>query len=236
MKATCVIADDEPLAVQLLQQYLHELGTLHLIGTCSSAMEVINMLRRNQVDLLFLDIQMPKLTGIELLKILKNPPAVIITTAHREYALEGYDLDVVDYLLKPITFDRFIAAVERYYTRKKTSLNDSLTVSLSPAENLLLLKLGSKSQQINTQAVLYLESLKDHIKIHFEHGKKLIVKYKISQLENELPSEFIRVHKSFIVNSRKVTVFSASQLEIGDICIPVGHSYKTTVKMFLNGL
>lgn len=234
MKATCCIADDEPLAVQLLQNYLQELGTLDLVGTCSSAMEVTNFLHLNHVDLLFLDIQMPKLTGIELLKIFKTPPAVILTTAHREYALEGYNLDIVDYLLKPISFDRFIAAVERYYTRKKNSFHNQLNVISSPTENFLLLKSGTTTQQINTQAVLYIESLKDYIQIHFEDGKKSMLKYKIGQLENELTSDFIRVHKSFIVNTKKVTVFSTSQIEIGDIRIPVGHRHKLAVKMFLN--
>ena len=234
MKATCLIADDEPLAVQLLQKYTHELGTLELVGTSNSAMEVTNFLHQNHVDLLFLDIQMPKLTGIELLKVLRTPPAVIITTAHREYALEGYNLDIVDYLLKPISFDRYTAAVERFYTRQKNSFNNQLNLIASPTENLLLLKSGTTIQQINTQTVLYIESMKDYIQIHFEDGKKSMIKYKISQLENELPTGFIRAHKSFIVNTKKVTVYGTSQLEIGNICIPVGLRHRSSVKMFLN--
>jgi len=148
--------------------------------------------------------------------------------------LEGYNLDIVDYLLKPISFDRFIAAVERYYTRKKNSFHDQSNVISAPTENLLLLKSGATTQQINTHAVLYIESLKDYIKIHFEDGKKSMLKYKIGQLENELASGFIRVHKSFIVNSKKVTVFSTTQIEIGDVSIPVGHKHKLAVRIFLN--
>lgn len=233
MKATCLIADDEPLAVQLLQKYVLELDTLHLAGTCSNAMEVINFLHQNQVDLLFLDVQMPKLTGIELLKVLKTPPAVIITTAHREYALEGYDFDIVDYLLKPISFDRFMAAIEKFYQRKKHNLPLLSTVNLPATEKFIQLQSGTKTYQVNEQVILYVESLKDYIQIHFEDGKKLMIKYKIGQLENELSSSFIRVHKSYIVNKNKVTVFTTTQIELKTISIPVGNNYKSAVEIFL---
>lgn len=197
-------------------------------------MEVTSFLHQNHVDLFFLDIQMPKLSGIELLKVLKAPPAVIITTAHREYALEGYNIDVVDYLLKPITFDRFVSAVERYYARNKTRhSNQSILISPS-TENFLLLKSGATIHQINTNAVLYIESLKDYIKIHFEDNRINILKYKIGQLENELSTNFIRVNKSFIINTNKVTVFNNSQIEIGNVSIPVGFNYKLAIKKILN--
>lgn len=233
-KITCCIVDDEPQAIILLKTYLQEFENLDLIGECSSAIEVTNFLRQNHVDLMFLDIQMPKFTGIELLKILKNPPAVILTTAHREYALEGYNLDIVDYLLKPITFDRFILAIERFYTRTKGGFKNQLNLISPQSNNLILLKSGATTQQINMLNVLYVESLKDYLLIHFENGKEVRFKYKIGQLESELIPCFVRVHKSFIVNTEKVTVFSYSEIWLSDICIPVGQKYKIALRTFLN--
>ena len=177
MKATCLIVDDEPLAVQLLKKHVTELDGLELIGTCGNAIEASSFLMQHQVELLFLDIQMPKLTGIELLKILKSPPAVIITTAHREYALEGYNFDIVDYLLKPITFERFMAAVEIFYRRKPYGLQPHPNKSPQVTEKFIYLKSGAKTHQVNEQAIVYIESLKDYIQINFYDDKKLLIKY-----------------------------------------------------------
>lgn len=233
MTANCLIADDEPLAAQLLQKYVLELGSLKLAGTCSNAMEVTSFLHQNKVDLLFLDIQMPRITGIELLKVLKNPPAVIITTAHREYALEGYDFDIVDYLLKPITFERFMAAVEKFYRRKKYIPQSHSSVNQASPDKFIHIKSGTKIHQLNEEVIVYIESLKDHIKVHFNDGEKILIKYKIGQLELELSSNFIRVHKSYLVNKNKIKVFTATQIEVGSICVPIGNSYKAMVEDYL---
>lgn len=230
MNATCLIVDDEPLAIQLMQKHILESGVLELSGSCSHAMEASAFLRTHKVDLIFLDIQMPKLTGIELLRMLKPAPAVIFTTAHREYAMEGYELDVVDYLLKPISFERFMAAVEKFYRRNQQHTADLIQNNTPVAQKLLLLQSGTKIYQVNESDILYIESLKDYIQLHFLDGKKIMIKYKIGQLEQELSTDFLRVHKSFIVQKKRITVFSTHSLELGNIAIPIGSHYKSFVE------
>ena len=233
MNATCLIVDDEPLAIQLLQKHIHESGLLELSGSCAHAMEASAFLRTNKVDLLFLDIQMPKLTGIALLKMLKPAPAVIFTTAHREYAIEGYELDIVDYLLKPISFERFMAAVEKFYRRRNNNAADaSVNHQLQP-QKLLQLQSGVKIYQVNEADIVFIESFKDYIQLHFADGKKLMIKYKIGQLENELSSDFLRVHKSFIVHKNRITVYSNQSVELGSISVPVGNHYKSFVEQLI---
>jgi len=233
MNATCLIVDDEPLAIQLLQKHIQESGLLELSGSCSHAMEASAFLRTNKVDLLFLDIQMPKLTGIELLRMLKPAPAVIFTTAYRDYAMEGYELDIVDYLLKPITFERFMAAVEKFYRRKNNSVADESANKQPLPQKLLQLQSGVKIYQVDEADIVFIESFKDYIQLHFSDGKKLMIKYKIGQLENELSTDFVRVHKSFIVHKKKITVFSNQAVELGGLSIPVGNHYKAFVEQLL---
>jgi two-component system, LytTR family, response regulator len=230
MKASCLIVDDEPLAVQLLKKYVGEMDNLVLIGTCSSAVEASSFLMLNPVELVFLDIQMPRLSGIEFLKALKTPPAIIITTAHREYALEGYDLDIVDYLLKPISFERFIASVDRFWRRRPKN-NSTAAIDISVQGDIYLsIKSGTKIYQFNESEIVYIESIKDFVQIHFKDEKKLMIKYRISQIETELSNNFIRVHKSYIVNRKCITILANNILEIGKISIPVGESYKAGVE------
>lgn len=233
MNARCLIVDDEPLAIQLLQKHIQESGLLALSGSCTHAMEASSFLRTNKVDLLFLDIQMPKLTGIELLRMLKPAPAVIFTTAHREYAMEGYELDIVDYLLKPISFERFMAAVEKFYRRRNNSAADASANQQQQPQKLLQLQSGVKIYQINEADIVFIESFKDYIQLHFMDGKKRMIKYKIGQLENELSSDFLRVHKSFIVHKNRITVYSNQSVELGSILVPVGNHYKPFVEQLI---
>lgn len=223
MKASCLLVDDEPLAIQLLQKHLQEFGTLQLAGTCTNAVEAMAFLQQYSVDLLFLDIQMPKLTGLEMLKALKNPPAVIITTAYREHAIEGYDLDIIDYLLKPITFIRFSQAIDKYFRlhRKRESILQDPT-----KEKKISIKSGAKTYQLAEPDILFIESIRDYVKIHKADGSTLLLKYKISQLDQELSDSFIRVHKSFIVNKNKISSYTAAEIEIGAAVIPIGAQYK----------
>ena len=229
MKATCLIADDEPFAVQLLQKYITDSGLLVLSGTCSTALEVSAFLNQKRVDLLFLDIEMPKISGIELLKILKDPPAVIITTAYREYAIQGYEFEIIDYLLKPITFERFLAAIEKFNRRRRTQ-NQSPTQAEEKSEKYIKVKSGVKIYQLNQDDILYLESSKDFVQINLINGKKLLIKYKLGQLENELAANFLRIHKSFIVNKNRVTVFYSTHLELDKVILPIGSSYRPKVE------
>lgn len=227
MKIKCLLVDDEPLAISLLQNHISKLDYFEVVGTCQNALKAAEVLRTTTVDLMFLDIKMPQITGIDFLKTLKNPPAVIFTTAYREYALESYDLDIVDYLLKPITFDRFFKATDRYL-RISAPVNNKI---ITPAqENFIYIKNGTKFNKLNTDDILFIESIKDNIIVHQKEGKKLTAKYKISDIEIELEGKkFLRIHRSFIINLANITAFTAYDVEIGSLEIPIGASYKEYV-------
>jgi two-component system LytT family response regulator len=231
MKIRCLLVDDEPLAISLLQKHLAQLDFFEVAETCNNAIKALEILNTQHIDLLFLDIKMPGISGLDLLKTVRNPPKTIITTAHREYALDGYDLDIVDYLLKPITFDRFFKSIERYLRNN----NQTVAAILPSSETqFIYIKSGTRYFKLNTDDILYAESLKDYIKLHTT-GKEIISKYKISDLEKDLISKgFLRVHRSFIVNLKNITAFTASDIEIGSIEIPIGASYKEYVFKTLN--
>lgn len=227
MKIKCLLVDDEPLAISLLQNHISKLDSFEVVGTCSNALKAAEVLRTTAVDLMFLDIKMPQITGIDFLKTLKNPPSVIFTTAYREYALESYELEIVDYLLKPITFDRFFKATDRYL-RLSTPVGNK--VISQPQENFIYIKSGAKFNKFNTDDILFIESIKDYIVVHQGAGVKHTAKYKISDIEIELQEKgFLRIHRSFIINLKKITAFTAYDVEIGAIEIPIGASYKEYV-------
>lgn len=226
-KIKCLLVDDEPLAIQLMKNHVALLDTFEVAGTCGNAIKALEFLRSNQVDLIFLDIKMPQLTGIEFLKTLKNPPAVIITTAYREYAVEGYDLDIVDYLLKPITFDRFFKAIDRYLRLKSLPLPSAPVPAAT--EDFIYIKTGNKFRKLHTSDILYVESFKDYIIIHC-NDQQINAKYKISDIEMELQGKnFLRIHRSYIVNLKKITAFTPHDIEIGAKEIPIGTNYKEYV-------
>lgn len=224
-KVKCLLVDDEPLAISLMQKHIAQIGFLEVAGTCSNALKALEALNKTDVDLMFLDIRMPAITGIDFLKTLRNPPKVIITTAYREYALEGYDLDIIDYLLKPVTFDRFFKAVERYL-RNSDMPSTSTTQAHNDNKSFIYVKSGYKHIRINTDDILYLESLKDYLKI--VTAKEIVTtKYRISDMDSELSGKgFFRIHRSFIVNLKHISSFSASDVEIGKVEVPIGESYK----------
>ncbi len=231
MKIQCLLVDDEPLAISLLQTHLQQFDLFEVAGTCSSAANAIEILNRQKIDLLFLDIQMPKISGINLLKTLKYPPKTIITTAFREYALEGYELDIVDYLLKPITFDRFFKAIERYMRNANKSIPDLLPSSENSS---IYIKSGNKHFKLTIDDILYAESVKDYIKV-FTKDKQIIAKYKITDFESGMSNKgFIRIHRSYIVNIKNITAFTAADIEIGSVVLPIGASYKEYIFKVLN--
>ncbi|BFM44767.1 LytTR family DNA-binding domain-containing protein [Flavobacterium sp. CFS9] len=233
MKIRCLLVDDEPLAINLLQNHISKLDYFEIVGTCPNALKAAEVLRTTAVDLMFLDIKMPQITGIDFLKTLKNPPAIIFTTAYREYALESYEHDIVDYLLKPITFDRFFKATDRYLRISGPSNTKIIT---PPLESFIYIRSGSKFHKINTDSVLFIESVKDYIVVHQKEGVKLTAKYKIGDIEVELQGkDFLRVHRSFIINLKNITAFTAYDVEIGSIEIPIGASYKEYVFKILKG-
>lgn len=232
-KIRCLVVDDEPLAISVLQDYISQLETLTLVGTCSSGVEALLFLQKNKVDLLFLDIQMPKLTGIDFLKTLSNRPKVIFTTAFREYALEGFELNVLDYLLKPIPFDRFLIAINKYYPAGNTA--HSLPTMLIPAdqgstgEPFIYLKSDKKMVKVFLREILYIESLKDYVKVKTVSGE--VVSYqRISYLEEKLPDRrFLRIHRAYIIATDKIRSFNSSVIEVGGQELPIGRQYKPEV-------
>ncbi len=234
MKIKCLIVDDEPLAIRLIEKHISKIDDLEVVATCSSALKAFEILNSQSIDLLFLDIKMPSITGIDFLRNLKNPPKTILTTAYRDYALEGYDLGVVDYLLKPITFERFFKAVDRFLNEASKS---EVKIKESIENEFIVVKSGIKNYKINIKDILYIESLKDYIKINTIDGKSVTSKYKISDIEAELYSNhFLRIHRSFIINSSKINAFTNNEIEINGFEIPIGASYKEIVISFLDEL
>lgn len=229
MKIRCLLVDDEPLAIQLLQNHLEKLDIFEVVAKCSNAVKALEVLRTESIDLIFLDIKMPQISGIDFLKTLKNPPSIIVTTAYREYALDGYDLDIVDYLLKPITFDRFFKAADRYL---RTVQIPSIPVLPLP-DQYICIKSAGKFHKVPVDDILYIESLKDYITLHCTH-QKITAKYKISDMESELKAfRFLRIHRSFIVNQNKITAFTVNDVEIEKLEIPIGTNYKEYVFQIL---
>lgn len=234
MKFKCLIVDDEPLAIRLIEKHIAKIDTFEVVATCNTALKAFEILNTQSIDLLFLDIKMPNMTGIEFLKNLKNPPKTILTTAYRDYAIEGYDIGVVDYLLKPITFERFFKAVDKF-------LDETSKVASNVKEYIedefILVKSGIKNYKINVDAILYIESIKDYVKITTTDNKSITSKYKIGDIEEELnPNKFLRIHRSFIINSSKITAFSINEIEVNGIEIPIGATYKENVVLFLDEL
>lgn len=227
MKTKCLIIDDEPLAIEVIESYVERIASLEVAGTFRNAIKAFDYLQTGAtVDLIFLDIQMPKLTGIEFLKTLKNPPQVIFTTAYREYALEGFELEALDYLLKPISFDRFMKAVSKVTARTPIPLKTSVDVD---GDDFIFFKCDKKMIRISLGEVYYIESIKDYVKIKTA-TKEIVTHQKISVLEKKLPTKyFIRIHRSFIVNIPRIESYSASEVELNYESIPIGRNYKQDV-------
>lgn len=224
MKYKCIIVDDEPLAQDVLESYVEKFTGLELIGKCNNANEAMQLLQSQPVDILFLDIEMPGLTGLELLRTLADPPAVIFTTAYAEHAVAGFELDAMDYLLKPISFDRFMKSVNKaihYLTLEK---NDD---PATPAEDdYMFVKADKKMVKIKLDDILYIEGLKDYVMI-FIPGQRIITLQTMKNLEQRLPStKFARVHRSFIIAIEKLKSVSSHTVEIGEKQIPIGKNYK----------
>jgi DNA-binding LytR/AlgR family response regulator len=232
----CLIVDDEPLARELLESHLAKVEGLQLVKSCENAIDAFTILQKHQVDLIFLDIQMPQVTGIDLLRSLKNRPRVIITTAYREHAFDAYDLDVVDYLLKPILFERFLRSISKIYQLKGSA---EIIDKISPPTNsfdeaYIYLKEDREMIKVYLKDILYIESLRDYVKV--KTAVKQIVTYqKISYLEQKLPEgKFVRIHRSFIIPLDKVLSFTASTVKIGTVDIPIGRNYKNEALKALN--
>ncbi len=235
MKTRCLLVDDEPLARNLIKGYLTKLENIEIVGEADNAMKAMEILRNHKVDLMFLDIQMPQVSGLDFLRSMRNPPSVIIISAYKEYALDGFDLDVVDYLLKPVTFERFLKAVDKYYSVHVNPANVEVTGnSTSNDEAFLYVKEGKKVVKMFLKNILFIEGLSEYVKFHTEE-KRVVSKMSLTSLTEQLPPEqFLRIHKSFIVSLRHIHSFTANTIEIGEKILPIGRSYKNAVLKALN--
>ena len=227
-----IIVDDEPLAQEVLENYIERLPDLKLVGKCSNAIEANEMLQKHSVDLMLLDIQMPQLTGIDFLKTLTNPPLVVFTTAFSDYAIEGFELDALDYLLKPISFDRFLKAINR--AKEQLELKDrpasAADGKLEPAEDFIFVKADKKLVKVNYNDILYIEGLKDYVIIRMPDSR-VITLQTMKSLETKLPAgTFKRIHRSYIVNLDHIEAVMGNMVEISEKGqkkhLPVGKNYR----------
>ena len=222
------MVDDEPLARNLLSDYIKKIPHLHLVGTAENALVAMKLLRENSVDLVFLDIQMPELTGINLLKALHVKPMVIFTTAYSEYALESYELDVVDYLLKPITFERFLKATEKVSQRTQPGEVNVPPPSSDPA--FVFIKDGTKLVKVFFEDILYVEGLKDYVTVHTAE-QKIVSLQRLKTLEAQLPeNQFLRIHNSYIISLHAIHSIHKNEVQIGSVRLPISDSYKKSFK------
>jgi two-component system, LytTR family, response regulator len=232
----CIIADDEPLAREVISKYVTRIPSLQLVGECSNAVQVIESIQQQEIDLIFLDIQMPEISGTDLIRILKNAPYIIITTAFQEYSLEGYELDVVDYLLKPIKFERFLKAVTKVFRLSgEGATSPASQEKLEPQEDAYLyFRTDRKTVKVMLNEILYVEGMGNYVKV-FTEGGMIITKNSMTTVETMLSETlFIRVHRSFIVSKTKIKSFSGEVIAVGKIEIPIGKLYKNNVIKMLS--
>ncbi|OQP40914.1 DNA-binding response regulator [Niastella yeongjuensis] len=231
-KTLCLAVDDEPPALEVLKKYISSMQSLELAGTCCDAIEAINFLQTRQVDLIFLDIKMPELLGTDFIRTLKTPPKVIFTTAYRKYALEGFELEAADYLLKPISFERFLKAVNKVI-KKDTGVEKEFAHNNHDPE-FICVRADRKMVKIFLDDILYIESLKDYIKI-VTTAKALLTKQSISAVEEMLPKNvFIRIHRSYIISLKKVQSYTSELIEIDKHELPVSRMYRREVEQALH--
>jgi DNA-binding LytR/AlgR family response regulator len=225
MKFKYLIVDDEPLARKLIASHASKIEGLELAGECGNAIEAANLLRTKSVDLIFLDIQMPEMTGFQFASTLKNPPAIILTTAFRDYAPEAFDLNVVDYLLKPISFERLLKAVNKFFDRD-TAKDNSVTSVVEQEQRFVHIKVDRKIHKLFESEIIYIESLDDFVKVHLKE-RILITRENISALEAKLPyPPFVRIHRSFIINNKWVKTISNDGVELNGKEFHFGRAFK----------
>lgn len=223
MKLNCVIVDDEQLSIDILENHLSKIPNIVVVDTFNSALPLYSLLQEKDIDLLFLDIEMPKLSGIDFIKSINNPPRIIITSANKNYAIEGFELNVDDYLIKPFSFQRLLKSVNRIFDEKKNISDENLETDF------IYLNENKKMIKIAFDNILYLESIKDYVKV-VTRIKTVTTKQKLNYFESILDSnKFVRIHRSFIVARNKIDAYSASNIEINSIELPIGRKYKDSV-------
>lgn len=236
MTYQCLIVDDEPIAQQILESYISQIDSLHIAGKCSNAFEALNVLHQEHIDILFLDIKMPSLSGLEMLKTLQNPPKVILTTAFSEFGAESYEYGITDYLLKPIPFERFLKAVNKIVMPKNNDFaKEQAEVKPSSEPTFIFFKADKKIHKYYFADILFIEGSGNYVKIHSQNDKPLMVLDKLTELLEKLPlKQFIRVHKSFIVNVSYIKKIEGNMLTIKDKVIPISATFKQNLDGLIN--
>lgn len=235
MKIKCLLVDDEPLALDALESLIQKIPEMEIIDRCYNAVDALQVIHNEKIDLLLLDIQMPEITGIEMLKSLAHPPRVIFTTAYREYAVEAFELDVIDYLVKPISLERLIRSINRYHDRISQK-NSPQASGSDPSNKTITIYSDKKNYRVNTSSILYVEGLKDYAMVHTDNGR-LITRQTLKNLEDILPDEdFIRVHRSYIVPFHRLDSWTTYSVSIKDKEIPVGRTYRKTIMDLLENI
>ena len=228
MRTKCIIIDDDSLAITVIESYLEKINEIELIAKFNNAIDAYDILHKEKIDLIFLDIEMPRLTGVDFIKTLNKPPSIIITSANKDYAIDGFDLSVLDYLMKPITFERFLKAVNKFFLVTR-SVEGIHKLTEKKEKDYIFVKENKKMVKILFNDILYIESIKDYVKI-VTINKSVVTKEQISTFENKLnKKKFIRIHRSYIVSINKIEAFSTTTIEIGEKELPIGRSYKKSV-------
>ncbi len=234
MSIRYMIVDDEPIAHRIIQDYCSDLAQLELVNNSYNALEALAFLNHNPVDLIFLDINMPKLKGFDLLRTLKQPPQVIVTTAYQEYAIEGYELNVCDYLLKPFSLPRFLTAVNKAMQQIERAQQPVQMAAATPAQDSIFVKGDKKQHQVALDDILYIEACGNYAILHIK-GNKIITQQTMAGFEQQLsPDAFIRIHKSFIVAKKAVSAIEANQVQVGKQLLPIGQTYKKALHRWIS--
>lgn len=234
MKLRCLLIDDEPPALKILQSYIAQIESMEVAGLCSNAVEAMQVMRSRAVDVLFLDIKMPKILGTDFLRSLSHPPKIVFVTAYRNYAVEGFELDAVDYLVKPVSFERFLKAVDRLTRGGQNFAADEDVYKPNP-DAFVYLKSDRVMHKVFINEILYIESWRDYVKLYLTNNHHLLVKQPISAMENLLSAhKFVRVHRSYIISASKITGYNNLSVRVQSVDVPMGRLYKQSVINKLN--
>ena len=231
----CIIIDDEPIAIRVIRNHLSVFNNFEIVAECANAPEAMPIISENKIDLIFCDIQMPQITGVDFVRSLAHPPKVIFTTAYRDYAIEAFELNVVDYLLKPVSFERFTKAINNFLEAETTHVpaTQKTDSEKKDAPDYIFLKADKKHYKVNLNDILYFESLGDYVMV-FTADKKIITKERIRNLVAKLPEKsFIQIHRSYVVSISKIESMGAGFVEIGKKKLPVGRNYKPQLNQLL---
>lgn len=227
-KLNCIIVEDEPLAAEGLESYIVQVPFLNLLASCSDALEALEIIKAQKVEVIFLDIHLPKLKGLDFLKTLNNPPQIILTTAYHQYALEGYELNVVDYLLKPFGFPRFLNAVNKL---KTTDSNTNQPINVQPTDRRFHFNENKRMVKVYLDEILYIESLKEYVKIYLSGDRSIVTRFQIGEFETFLNNtNLLRIHRSYVISIDKIRAYTANNIEIKGTVLPIGRGYKSIVE------